>query len=490
MARYWTIAHDIFPGLKPAAPPSVWRSLVHTLIASRSLRPSVADADVVAALASPGARSPDRGRRWPKTTHCIGSLGAGGAERQLVNLMTRLHALGHDGQTLLTINPLQGDEAHYAELLAEHAIDARCNNTPIREEGVELIRANPDKIDLLKRLPPEFNAWSLDLWVELSLLAPDVAHFWLDHSNIWGGPAALLADIPAVILSTRNVHPENFPYLYAPYMKTWYERLEKCSRVHFINNSAAGARSYADWLGADVDRFEVVLNGVDLSAMRRADAADREATRAEIGVPSQSRVVVGAFRMSDEKRPLLFVETVARAMAGRPDLHAVLMGEGPLREAVEARARALGIGDRFFTLGRRSDVARVMSSMDVFLHTAWWEGTPNVVLEAQQLGLPVVVSDGGGAADCVDHGRTGLLVSREDEAGFASALFSVLDDLAVWRERAAAGPSFIASRFSIDGMVERTLSVQKRAIGVKASPLTNAAAREALSCAESSASST
>lgn len=461
MTRYWHIAQELYPHLKKTDSTSVWRRLARKIIGD--IKGSEVDPDVIAAMACPATRAPQETQDFPRTTHVIGSLGAGGAERQLVNLLLRLKARGHDGQTLLTVNPLQGDDAHYAELLQANGVEIRTNNSPVRDEGVELLRTRPETVDLLMRLPPAFGAWSLDLWVELSLLAPDVAHFWLDHSNIWGGPAALLADIPAVVLSTRNVHPANFPYLYAPYMREWYGWLETCRRVSFINNSHAGAASYAEWLGVEPNRFQVVLNGVELSHMNRCKDEERAAVRSALNIPSDARVIVGAFRLSDEKRPILFVETAARAMATRADVYVVLMGDGPLREAVEERAAQLGVADRTRILGRRKDISSIMSSCDVLLHTAWWEGTPNVVLEAQQLELPVVVSAGGGAADAVAHDRTGLLIDRSDDAALSAALDCVLDDLAAWRVRAADGPQFIAERFSVDRMVDETISVQRRA---------------------------
>ncbi len=472
--RYWDIAHQIFPGTRPSQTSSFWRRQIQRLLAEASPGNdpgSVIDGQLIAAMMGPARRKPFSIDGWPKTVHCIGSLGAGGAERQLVNLLTTLHQRGHDQQTLLTINPLQGDEAHYSNLLARHDIKIRTNNMPIREEGVELIRANPEKVDLLKRISPAFNAWSLDIWVELSLLAPDVAHFWLDHSNIWGAPAALLADVPSVILSTRNVHPENFPYLYMPYMRPWYSLLEKCGRVHFINNSVAGSASYAEWLGVPRDRFHTVLNGVDLSQLRRVDVAERMKVRVELGIPTEAPAIVGAFRFSEEKRPLLFVESFAAALQRHPSAYAVLMGDGPLRGEIERRIETLGLAGRLMLLGRRNDLARIMSSMDVFLHTAWWEGTPNVVLEAQQLCLPVVVSDGGGSADAVDHLRTGLLVDRNDEKAPARALVEILDHLQDWSIRARRGPEFIAERFSIDRMCDETLAIQLQTLGMSMASL-------------------
>lgn len=476
MKRYWDVARDLYPHPRSPAPATFWREQVQNLAAKhmpalvpapKTVEETEGEWRLMEALTAPAlraARADTKG--WPRTVHCIGSLSAGGAERQLVNLLVGLKRRGHSAQTLLTISPLQGSGGHYADLLRSENVSVRTNNCPIRDEGVDLLRNNPEKVDLLRRLPPEFSAWSLDLWVELSLLAPDIAHFWLDHPNIWGAPAALLADVPSIVLSTRNVNPSNFPYLYAPYMHDWYKRLEKCPRVRFINNSLAGALSYSQWMGVAPEKFEVILNGVDLTHLKRADAQVRRDIRREFGIPEDAPAVVGAFRLSEEKRPLLFVDTVALAAERVPGLHAVLVGDGPLRQQVEERADALGIASVLRAVGSRSDIAAVLSSMDVLLHTAFWEGTPNVVLEAQQLQLPVVVADGGGAGAAVDHGGSGLLVPKEDEPVFAEALTSVLKDLPAWKARAASGPDFVARRFAVERMIDETLAFQFRAVGL------------------------
>lgn len=469
--RYWDVANQLFPHWGESRSSSHWRKVNRNLIRENfaDVRDETIDLDVAAAMVSLASIAPHQPDNRLRTLHCIGSLGAGGAERQLVNLLIELADRGHRDQTLLMMHPLEGDGAHYLPLLSSHAIELRVNNQPIREEGVELIRNNERMVQLIRRMPNSFNAWTFDLWVDISLARPNVAHFWLDHCNIWGAPAALLAGVPSVIVSTRNVHPANFPYLYAAYMHPWYVWLAHCPRVQFINNSHEGARSYAEWMNVPPSRLEVVLNGVNLSHLKATSPQERAKVRAEIGVPGDAPVVVGAFRMSDEKRPLLFVETFAKAARKFPRLHGVLMGEGPLKEAVAQRAQELGVVDRFHLLGRRTDLPRVVSSMDVFLHSAWWEGTPNVVLEAQQLQLPVVVTKAGGATDAVDHGRTGLLIDREDEAGLAEALVTVLSDLDRWKRQAQTGPSFIEERFSITQMVDRTHELHHRTLQTRTS---------------------
>lgn len=461
MTRYWEIAWDIFPQSgevqvlprpERVGPPSLGLTGFDP-VDGMEIPPKV-----VELLNRPvDVTGYDLTANFPKTLHLIGSLGAGGAERQLVNLLGKLNDRGHHDQTLLTVYPLEGAGGHYAPYLREHEVRLKVNNQPIREEGVELIRNNFEIVQAIKAMPMSFNAWVMDLWVDIALERPTVVHCWLDHPAIWGGMAALLAGVPGVVLSGRNVHPLNFPYLATDYMRPYYTWMVKSPRVHLNNNSRPGAESYAEWIGMDVEDIKVVLNGVNLGHLKGASAEERKALREEIGVPQDAPAMVGAFRLSEEKRPELFVETFARAKQKHPDLHAVLMGEGPYEAAVRATAERLGVADSFHHVGRRTDLPKVMTAMDVFVHTAFWEGTPNVVLEAQQLKMPVVVTDAGGAVHAVADGETGFLVEKEDTDRLAEALIEVLDDLETWTRKAEAGPEFIARQFGVDRMVDEML---------------------------------
>jgi glycosyltransferase involved in cell wall biosynthesis len=470
--RYWEVAWDLFPQSamvqvmpRPGFIPDAVLPGVPRTVDGETISPKMLEM-----LSRPVFATEEQKRqRFPRTIHNIGSLGAGGAERQLVNFLIEQANRGHIDQTLLTVYPLEGAGGHYAPLLRQHSINLAVNNTPITEEGVELLRSSFEVVQAIKSIPFSFNAWVMDLWVEYALRRPAISHHWLDHPNIWGGIAAVLAGVPCVVLSGRNVHPGNFPYLFTDYMRPWYTWLSACPQVHLMNNSTPGAASYAEWIGIDQARIDVVLNGVNLEHLEAATPTERDQIRDAIGVPRDALAVVGAFRLSEEKRPELFVETVARARARHPGLHAVLMGEGPYLAQVQEKSAALGLSDCFHAIGRRSDLPKVMTAMDLLLHTAAWEGTPNVVLEAQQLCLPIVVTDAGGTQDVANHGMTGYCVPKDDTDQLAERLIEVLDDLPTWRERAKAGPAFVRDRFSIEGMVNLTETVQLR--GLAACPL-------------------
>jgi glycosyltransferase involved in cell wall biosynthesis len=197
----------------------------------------------------------------------------------------------------------------------------------------------------------------------------------------------------------------------------------------------------------------VVLNGVDPSEYVRPEPASVARMRAELA-PQGGRLVVGMMRLTEEKRPLLFAD-IARAVAdANPRVSFALAGAGPLSD--EVRALAAPLGARFRLLGARSDAATVLAAADLVLLTSRAEGTPNVLLESQLLGVPVVATRVGGVGDAVDDGRTGMLCAPDDAAALCESVLRLLGDDALRTRLGAAGPAWIARHFSVDAMVDAT----------------------------------
>jgi len=303
--------------------------------------------------------------------------------------------------------------------------------------------------------------WVLALMVEFALMRPALAHCWLDHCNIWGGVAALLAGVPTVLLSTRNVNPEHFPYLFQPWMRPWYRRMISTKRIGIVNNSHPGGVDYARWIGIEAEEIPVVLNGVDFGALARPSAAEIERWRTDLGLAPEERLVLGIFRLSEEKRPILFADVAIALVRAYPNCRVLHIGEGPLHDAVEERVAEAGLAERIRLLGRRSDVPAALAAANVLLHVAQYEGTPNVVLEAQHFGLPVVATKAGGTIDAVLDGVTGYLLECDDRAGIVERVSELLSDSDKAQNLGQAGPRFIHERFGVDRMVSETLDIQR-----------------------------
>jgi glycosyltransferase involved in cell wall biosynthesis len=393
-----------------------------------------------------------------KTVHYIGALSAGGAERQLCNLVQSQKRRGIDVR-VLTMCALERDHAHYTALLTEEKV-------PLRQAGrpyVSPVLHATAPWALLRAVPDSIQAGVMNLVYELLANRPDVLHCWLDQPNVVGAIAGLMAGVPLIVLSTRNSNPTNFPRLLEDYLLYWYQMAALSSRVYFIANSHSGAASYAEWIGVPEERFHVVFNGVCLDHFPRSTTELRRQSREAFGLAPEDLVVCGLFRLAAEKQPELFLDVVRRVHARVPRLKVLLAGVGDLEERVHQIVRETGMDGYVQLLGRRTDVATVFMASDASLLTSTLEGCPNVALESQYLGVPIVATAGGGTVDAVEHGVTGFFAGVSDAAGLAGHLTRILLDPAMRQRLSAAGPPFVQERFGLEQMLDQTLAVYESA---------------------------
>lgn len=137
----------------------------------------------------------------------------------------------------------------------------------------------------------------------------------------------------------------------------------------------------------------VIPNGTP-DPVEAANISSRSAVRREIGVDDAAKVVIGVGRICAQKDFGATVEALAvlENLGSVTDLHCLICGEGEQREALEARARQLGIESIVHFMGVRTDVPSLLGASDAFLSTSRHEGMPLSVLEALSAGLPCVLS--------------------------------------------------------------------------------------------------
>lgn len=200
-------------------------------------------------------------------------------------------------------------------------------------------------------------------------------------------------------------------------------------------------------------RVTVMPNGVDPGQVQSV-LSPREA-RERLGVPAGHKVVGIAARLDPIKRPDLFLATARSLAAKMPDLSFVIAGHGRLEDSLRQQARDLGIAERVFFLGRRSDVYDVLRAMDILLICSDHEGIPMVMLEAMALGVCVVARKVGGISEVIRHGNTGLLVPSDSAEALSAACESVLQDARVHAGLTKAARRQIADQYSADLNAQR-----------------------------------
>ncbi|MBL6459318.1 glycosyltransferase [Belnapia sp. T6] len=410
-----------------------------------------------------GARAPQADSAEGPVVLANSSLAGGGAERQIALALRGLAARLGSGEGLhLVCTRLTESAARRVHLPAVREAGVSVTDLAAEEVAeVDLSTLDPVDRDLLQLLGGELSEAIIKLYGAFRRLRPRVVHLWQDRTSIDGAIAALLAGVPRILLNGRSTRPVTRQRLRG-YMPAAYRALLRLPQVIACNNSLAGARDYEGWLGLPEGTIHVVHNGFEFDRLSRAaDPARAAQLRAQFNIPPGAPVLGGVLRLSDVKRPLLWVEAAARAVRARPDLHLVLAGEGPLLGEVQALARRLGIAERLRLPGH-VEVAPWYRLMDVVLLTSRTEGLPNVLVEAQSLGRPVVSTRVGGMPETVIEGVTGWSVPPEapDLAGaLAEKVLACLNDR-TWAERARREAArFATSRFGREAMVQRLLEL-------------------------------
>ena len=216
------------------------------------------------------------------------------------------------------------------------------------------------------------------------------------------------------------------------------------------------ARVAEEDYGADAARIRTIPNGCNAATFH---PRDRQAMRQALGVPQDSRLVAYVGRLVPEKGLNELFDAFTQLSRDDARLSLVLVGDGPMRAALEQRAAALPPG-RVSMPGAldADDVARWMAAADVVTLPSYSEGHPNVLVEALACGRPVVATPVGGIPEVVDA-DAGLLVAVRDGDALAQGLRQALD--ASWDEAA------LATRFSRgwDQVAAETLRACEEAVG-------------------------
>lgn len=190
-------------------------------------------------------------------------------------------------------------------------------------------------------------------------------------------------------ISRRIVHSHNSSAPPEVLLKAFSAlNAERCRRLateRWACSGAAGAYVFGD------ENFRIVPNLID-SSRCSFSAEKRMRVREYYGVASR-RVVGTIGRLSEQKNPLYLVEVFCEARKSNPDLCLMFVGEGELSNAVEKRAKELGVWTDVMLVGPQSDIQGYLSAFDVFAFPSLYEGLPLALLEAQFNGLPCVVSD-------------------------------------------------------------------------------------------------
>ena len=352
-----------------------------------------------------------------RVCHLIKGLGRGGAE----SLLPQTIRGGGGGVSYAVGYFLPWKNALVPEL-AELGVPVRCF-------------AAGSNAALLARVP------AVARWLRAE--RADLVHAHLPLAGVAARLAGRLAGVP-VVYTEHNLQERYHP---------WTRRLNRLTwglQERAIAVSVEVAQSIAEHVGRRVP-VEVVLNGIEVEG-RLPDAEAVEAVRWRWRLPVDRPVVGTVAVMRRQKRLDLWLEAAGRIAAARPDAAFVVVGDGPLRGELEARAAALGLAGRVRFVGLQDDVCPFLAVFDVFLTSSEFEGLPLALLEAMAAGVPVVATRVGGVPEVVRDPAEGALVPFGDPAALAGAVDALLADPERARAVGEAGRRRVARDFGVARM--------------------------------------
>jgi glycosyltransferase involved in cell wall biosynthesis len=360
-----------------------------------------------------------RDPRTLKVCFLAGTLGIGGAERQLIYMLRSLKMIGVSTRVLCLT---KGEPF-------ESAIEAL-------GVSIEWIGKSPLRPIRLNQLVRALRQQHTDILQSV--------HF---YTNLYVAVASRIMGIPELGAIRNDLLSE---------LKgngLWGRRQLQFPR-HLIANSKL-ARDRAIALGLSADRVDFVRNAVDTTWLQ-PNGRFAKAKRINI-------LFVG--RLVEEKRPDLFLKVAAKAIHRCPgqSIKITIAGDGPMRAYLESLAVELLLGEQIEFVGDKADMACVYRQADLLVVTSRYEGTPNVLLEAMASSLPVIATRVGGIPELLVNDR-GILTEPDDEDGVLTAIIALVNDSNLRRELGRRGREYVTQVHSIRGLGEQLVRIYQKIV--------------------------
>lgn len=372
----------------------------------------------------------------PLVAHIIYRLDIGGMENGLVNLINHMPASRF-----------------------RHAIICMTDYTDFRNN----IRRDDVQVYAMHKRPGKDMGVHLRLWHLLRKLRPDIVH----TRNL----GTLETQITAMLAGVRRrVHGEHgWGIGDTDGSNRRNQRLRRLVRP-LVGEYIALSRHQVDYLSRVISvgesRLTHICNGVDIDRFHPPHAG-RE-TPPEAGFGADTLVIGAVMRMQAVKGPDVLLEAFLRLRERSPEarrrLRLMMIGDGPMLEALRSRIVAASAEKDVWLPGRRSDIPALMRGMDLLVVPSHAEGICNTLLEGMATGLPVVATAVGGNPDLVADGVSGSLVSNVDAMDLSVAIEAYLHDPERIGREGRAARERAERQFSLGVMVDAYMGVYERVL--------------------------
>lgn len=374
----------------------------------------------------------------PTIIFVIGSLEIGGAEMQLVLLLSQLRALNY--QCHLFVLESTGPLRDFVSSLGVEICDG----------GYSSLKPFVQRIAFM--LLAQFRLWRL-----LFEIKPNVVQTFLPLTNFMGSLAARLAGIPLIITSFRAMGTHQDRHF------GW--RLFDIAAVRLshriVVNSNAVLKDTIKRNHANPSKMVLIYNAIEFFRFESSNYKKQKA-RKELGIKCDNKTVIVIANLIPYKGHADFLEAAQIVIKHIPNAIFLIVGEDRgIGEKLRKKASDLRINGSVKFLGRRHDIPWLLASSELSVLPSHEEGFSNTILESMAAGLPVVATNVGGNPEAVIDGKTGWLVPPKNPMVMAEKIIDLLSNPERAKSWGEQGRKRAKEFFTIEKMVEGYLELYK-----------------------------
>ena len=279
---------------------------------------------------------------------------------------------------------------------------------------------------------------------------PLLLHTHLYHAGMVGRVAGRLMGIHPIIVQQAG------PEQNRSRLRTWWDRHTSFLVDCYLTTCEAVKKNMQVREHIPANQIAVIPNGIVLTNYQKQPP---KPAMWPVTAPVPVLGTVG--RLSPEKGHHNFLEAMSVLIQQGKNFHAIIIGDGPLKDELAQRTKILHLEEHVSWVGPQSNVPDWLHFFDLFVLPSHWEGISMALLEAMATGLPIVATDVGGNPEVIEHGRSGLLVAPSNPQQLSEAISRLIENPTLRQEMGQSGKKRCQERYNIEIIVEQLDALYK-----------------------------